>query len=297
MRRIPWFVAWGACLAALLTGCATRSPSSDSRPADAVSIPVDVLLPAGRNLFLFDFAQSRYQRWSMDPACALADTLRGPWADRGWLALAAPGHPFAPVAAAAGPSGHFYLLDRIGRRLALYDGQGQILSSLSLPGELKDRNPERLQLHWTRDGVFTFLDPAQGLAWQFSELRASGNQGEWRLLNRIRLPVGIESCLWEPWFGNPCCRVKSDSGSGRTVCFDRYFNARGGPSEAGPHMAGSVRLSASPQGGSGWKLSIEAGVDCGEGKPPARYCHDAAKGRFFPCPSPDTVTAEPPKGP
>lgn len=295
MKRFLPTLVWGACLAAHLLGCAARAPAPDSLPADSASIPGDVLLPAGRNLFLFDFAQSRYRRWSMDPACGLADSLTGLRADRGWLALASPGHPFAPVAAAAGPSGHFYLLDRPGRRLALYDGQGQILSSLSLPRELKDRNPERLRLHWTRDGVFTFLDPAEGLAWQFSELRTTGNRGEWRLLNRIRLPLGIESCLWEPWLGNPCCRVKSDSGSKRTVCFDRYFNGRSGPPEAGPGTAGDVRLSAHPDGAAGWTFSVEAGGDCGDGKPPVRFCHEPATGRFLPCPAP--VAAEPPPDP
>jgi hypothetical protein len=297
MMRFPPHLAWGACLAALITGCAYKPPSPGSLSGAPASVPVDVLLPAGRNLFLFDFAQGRYQRWRMDPSCDLADTLRGAWADQGWLALAAPGHPFAPVAAAAGPSGHFYLLDRIGRRLALYDGQGQILSSLPLPRELKDRNPERIQLHWNRDGVFTFLDPAEGLAWQFSELRVSGNQVDWRQLNRIRLPVGIESCLWEPWFENPCCRVKSDAGSGATTCFDRYFNVRSGPPEAMPGTVGAVRLSASPEGKSGWVLLVEAGGGCGDGRPPARYCHEPAKSRFRPCPDSERPTVEPSPGP
>lgn len=283
--------------AILLTACAQphRVPSTSAPPVDA-------LLPAGRNLFLFDFTQSRYQRWNLDPPCRLADTLRGPWsAHPNWLTLAAPGAPFAPVKVAGGPNGHFFLLDRIGDRVCLYDTNAQFLSCFPLPRELQDRNPERLQMHWTRDGIFSFLDLPAGMAWQFTEMRGSGGQGDWRLINRLRLPLNLESCLWEPFFPNPCCRAKArnDSvspGNADMVCFDKYFNSRGGgpvagdsssadPYGKGPESGWDRDLEVRPDpAGKGWLLVLTAGRGCGEGTSPARYCFHSEKGRLAPCP-------------
>lgn len=282
-------------LAGLLIGCA---PSRPEPLSPAKQVAVDALLPAGRNLFVFDFARSRYQRWSLADSCGLADTLRGGWAKpANWLALASPGSPFAPVKAAPGPNGHFFLLDRIGRRIGLYDTNAQFLSALPLPRELKDRNPERLELHWTRDGIFTFLDLSEGVAWQYMEVRsqigASGGQGDWRLVNRIRLPVDLESCLWEPFFRNPCCRMKS--GTRGPACFDRYFN----PKEESPSSTESdsssaqepgqsdPRLRALPDGpGMGWSLVVETARGCGGAGTPPAFCFHPDRGLLAPCPSP-----------
>lgn len=287
-------------LAGLLIGCAPSRPHPIS-PAKGVA--VDALLPAGRNLFVFDFARSRYQRWSLADTCGLADTLRGGWSKpANWLSLAFPGSPFAPIKAAPGPNGHFFLLDRIGRRIGLYDTNAQFLSAFPLPQELKDRNPERLELHWTRDGIFTFLDLSEGTAWQYMEVRSqagsSGGQGDWRLVNRIRLPVALETCLWEPFFRNPCCRMKS--GTGGMTCFDRYFNPRGATSSSaesdsgapgGPAVAGpadsEARLRAIPDGrGAGWNLVIGPGPGCGESDPPRAFCFQPDRGVLAPCPAP-----------
>lgn len=286
MNRKP---AW--ILAGLLLGCAPAHRGSPSSP------PVDAFVPSGRNLYVFDFVQSRYQRWPAGETCRLADTLRGAWqAAPNWMSLAAPGAPFAPMRAAAGPPGHVYVLDRAGRRVCHYDTSAQFLSCIPLPQELRDRNPDRLEILWTRYDLFTFLDLAEGSAWQFTETRAAGGQGEWRLLHKIRLPVNLESCLWEPWFRNPCCRLYSRAGetgdSAGTRCFDKYFNVLGGfPEDPSALDSGELRdaatgasLTARPEsGGPGWRMTFDPGRACGEGRP--RICYHTDSRLLQPCPA------------
>lgn len=300
-RHLPWL------LALLLAACASpgiRPPASPSNPV------VDALLPSGRNFLLFDFTQSRYQLWDPGDGCRLADTLKGSWAAQGnWLALAAPGGPFAPVRAASGSQGQFFLLDRIGNRLCAYDTGAQFRSCFPLPRELQDRNPERLQVYRDREGVFTFLDPSEGAAWQFSEMRIAGGQSDWRLINRIRLPVNLEGCLWEPFFRNPCCRVKGrpDAGSPDrlpAVCFDKYFNAEGPfppPEDSSsrgfdPEGAGGWDIQARPEpAGPGWLMVLTAGQGCAGDRKPVRHCFHSDKRILVPCP--DTAEASGPPAP
>lgn len=258
---------------------------------------MDALIPSGHHLLILDLALKRYQRWDLAHPCGLADTLLGDWAAAPhWLSLAAPGTPFQPIRAATGPSGHFYLLDRIGRRLALYDTNAQFLSAFPLPAEIVQRNLEHLQVHWTRDGIFTFLDLSEGSAWQFAEIRTGAGKGDWRLISRIRLPLNLEACLWEPYFRNPCCRVRSGPSSApggrptRTQCFDRYFNPTDSvppgtdstlnlPPPSGFREAG-LRAHPDP-GGPGWIVAMDPGICAG--RPRVGGCFHPEKGRFHRC--------------
>ena len=286
MTRKP---AW--ILAGLLLACAPTHRGGPAAP------PVDALLPSGRSLYVFDFVQSRYQRWPWDGTCRLADTLRGAWhAAPHWMSLAAPGTPFAPMRAVAGPPGHVYVLDRIGRRICHYDTSAQFLSCIPLPQELRDRNPDRLDILWTRHDLFTFQDLAEGAAWQFTETRAAGGQGEWRLLHKIRLPVNLGSCLWEPWFRTPCCRLHSRPGTtgdtAGTRCFDKYFNPLGGfPEDPGAWDSEELRDAATgaswtarpESGGPGWRMTFDPGRACGEGRP--RTCFHTDTRLLHTCPA------------
>lgn len=264
--------------------------------------PLDAVLPAGGSLFLFDFIQGRYQRWPAESACLPADSLQARLADRAaWLAYGSPGTPFAPVRAAAGTNGHLFLLDRLGRRLALYDTNAQFLSSFPLPQELRRRSPEKLEVYRARDGLFTFLDPGDGQAWRFAESRLSGDQGDWRLVQRVRLPVNLEECLWEPFLRNPCCRLRAEGGGASpgkaaTRCFDAYFNPRGSwdsvqvagdsaRSMEGIPVRGWTAEARPRSGGPGWSIRLTAVETCGDGKPAAILCHETAAGTLGPCPS------------
>ncbi|MEO7425712.1 MAG: hypothetical protein ABI036_11030 [Fibrobacteria bacterium] len=248
---------------------------------------MDALLPSGRNLFVFDFSQSRYQKWNlsqgpMDSAgmCRVLDSLNGDWSDsQHWLALPAPSRPFVPMRAIWGASGGFFLLDRAGKRLSLYDTNAQFLSTFPLPQEIRDRNLDRFEVFWTRDGRFSFLDLGEGKVWQYAELRTTGNQGDWRLQNVINLPVGLESCQWEPYFRDPCC-IRG----GKAACFDKYFNPVG-PSRdmgaPGPHPV----IDAAGE----WKLILEGEAACGPREP---ACFLPGKGLYSTCPA-ETDTALP----
>lgn len=215
-------------VAALLAACA--SGPRNSAPAR----PVDAVIPSGKNLFLFDFSQSRYQKWALEP-CRVADTLAKDWAaPASWLAVPAPSQPFTPMQAIWGPSGNFYLLDRAGRRLVQYDSNAQFLSSLPLPREIAKRPLDRLEIFRDVDGVFSFLDLGEGLAWQFEEMAGSGSGGDWRSVNRVRLPLGLSGCVWRPVSQDLCCTgAGSQEGPAQATplsagaCFDKYFNPKG----------------------------------------------------------------------
>ena len=260
---------------------------SSSGAAYGFQVAMDAVLPSGRNLFLFDFTQSRYRKWSLTdgPAdtsglCRILDTLHGDGtAPSGWLALPAPSQPFAPLRAVWGPSGNFYLLDRAGKRLVLYDSSAQFLSSFPLPREIRDRGLDRFEVFWTRDGVFSFLDLGEGAVHQYMELRTPGGQGDWRLRNTIRLPVGLEGCLWEPFLRNPCC-IRGDAR--QPVCFDAYFNPLG-PWPGTRPAAGKKGIRPLPDPGGGWRLILDGGPDCSAAVSPA--CFSPDKGLFYTCPA------------
>ncbi len=269
----------------LLIGCASAPKPAPGE--GSVSVRVDAVLPSGRNLFIFDFAQSRYQKWNLSQGpfdslgmCRILDTLAGGWADAShWLALPSPSRPFAPMQAIWGASGDFYLLDRAGKRLNLYDTNAQFLSSFSLPQEIRERNLDRFEIFWTRNGQFSFLDLGEGKLWQYAELRTTENQGDWRLQNSGILPAGLESCRWEPYYRDPCCLR-----DGKETCFDKYFNPVGPSREAGdagPHP-GMTRTGE-------WKLMLDGGAACGP-RPPACFLPD--KGLYPACP-PETGAAPP----
>lgn len=262
---------------------------------------VDALIPAGNKVFLFDFAQSRYQVWE-DATCGredAGDSLPHRNGFSGWLALSTPGTPFAPTRATLGPNGHFFVLDRLGQRLGLYDTHAQFISSLPLPREIKEKNLERLDVFWTRDGIFTFLDAREGWAWQYTEIPAAGKSGDWRLVNRLRLPVGLESCLWEPYSREPCCRDKGKTGSGAIACFDRYFTSRKpapGSDSLSAAKPGSPaflfstasadsskrfsRVTANPAGG--WTIQLTGDGACSE--PAESVCYQTEAATLEPCP-------------
>jgi hypothetical protein len=262
--------------AALLCSCAPGPKTSSSMAAR----PVDAVLSSGKNLFLFNFAQSRYQKWALEP-CRVADTLKKEWhVSASWLALPAPSLPFTPTQAIWGPSGNFYLLDRTGKRLAQYDSNAQFLSSLPLPREIASRPVDRLEIFRDVDGVFSFLDLGEGLAWQFEEMSGSGGgAGDWRSVNRIRLPLGLEGCLWRPFSRDLCCTGSgSQEGAAQVtplsagVCFDKYFNSKGpwhnpAPGDAGispdrsePALPG-IRAVLS-EGEPGWILALDDYAAC-----------------------------------
>jgi hypothetical protein len=283
--------AWLACATAMLSAApvAKAPAASQAKQAPSGSRRVDAVVPSGRNLFVFDFTQSRYQKWTLSrgPAdslgfCRVLDTLAGNWSEAlHWLALSAPSRPFVPMKAFWGPSGNFFLLDRAGKRLAIYDTSAQFLSSLPLPPEIRDRNLDRFEMFWTLDGQFTFLDLGEGMLWQYAEIR-TGSGGDWRLRNTQRLPMGLETCLWEPYFRAPCC-IKD----GKGVCYDKYFNPVGPwPSASG--AAGILRRAAPTPDGD-WRLILDGGRACGS-RTPACYLPD--KSAFSTCPA-DPAPAPP----
>lgn len=257
-----------ACLAACVPPPA-RTGSGRPRA------PIDALVPSGRSLFAFDFARARYQKapLSLGPSdsggvCRLLDSVRAgfPAPDR-WLALASPIRPFAPMQAAWGPSGDFFLLDRAGPRLELYDSNAQYLSGIPLPPEIRGRNLDAFQVFWTRDGSFSFVDLGEGVVRQYAELRAYSDQGDWRLRNTLRLPVGTGACVWEPYLRNPCCL----SAGGPPTCFDAYFNPVGPwtPDRPASGSAGpGVKPRPSPDG-NGWTTELDGGPACAA--PPACF--------------------------
>ncbi|GEM_PF-2752882 len=316
MKRMPRMKSFSGCLASsywiavyVLAACAPMPPpqptadlhatvpsiaSNGMAPTKGAAATVDALLPSGHNLFLFDFAQSRFQKWTLAQGpldtlgvCRILDTLKTEWAAPShWFALPAPSQPFSPMRAFWGPSGNFFLLDRAGKRLSLYDSSAQFLSSSPLPREIRDGNLDRFEVFWTRDGLFSFLDLGEGTVRQYSELRTPGGQGDWRLRNTIRLPVGLETCLWEPYFRNPCC-IRGDAArsSGQGVCFDNYFNPIG-PWPGGSAVPG---LRPVPSRVSGWKLMLEGGPACAP-QTPCPACFSPDKGLYSTCPA-ETDTA------
>lgn len=270
------YLAWTAvCLAACVP------PPARPAAGEGPRAPIDALQPTGRSLFAFDFARQRYQKIALSQgpgdtlgACRMLDSVKAGFPDPGrWLALPSPSRPFAPMQAAWGPSGDFFLLDRAGSRLELYDSNAQFLSGVPLPPEIRGRNLDDFQIFWTRDGSFSFLDLGEGVVRQYAELRAYSDQGDWRLRNTIRLPVGTGACVWEPYVRNPCCL----SADGPPACFDAYFN-RVGPWV--PRPGGGPGLAPRPSAdGRDWLLELGGGPACAS----APACFVPGKG-FSACP-------------
>jgi hypothetical protein len=260
-----------------------RPAGGPARPAGAPEprAPIDALQPVGRSLFAFDFARARYQKAALSSgpvdslgACLLLDSIQAgfPASDR-WLALASPMRPFAPMRSAWGPSGDFFLLDRAGPRLELYDSNAQFLSGVPLPPEIRGRNLESFQIFWTRDGSFSFVDLGEGVVRQYAELRSYSDQGDWRLRNTIRLPVGTGACVWEPYARNPCCL----SAQGPATCFDAYFNKVGPWTPSASRGAGVEPRPT--RDGRDWSLQVNGGPACAA----APACFEPGKG-FSACP-------------
>jgi hypothetical protein len=252
-----------AGIALCLAACA---PAPAHSPAGGIPRPsADAWLPAGRALFAFDFARARVQKASLARgpedtlgSCRLLDSARAGFPHpEGWLALPAPIRPFAPMQAAWGPSGDFFLLDRAGPRLMLYDSNAQFLSGVGLPPEIRGRNLDAFQVFRSRDGSFLFVDLGEGVVRQYAELRSYSDQGDWRLRNTVRLPVGTGACVWEPFLRNPCCL----SAGGPPVCFDAYFNPMGRWAPPGPDAGPGFRALPSADGLE-WQIALVGGPGC-----------------------------------
>lgn len=163
--------------------------------------------------------------------------------------------------------------------MGLYDTNAQFLSTFPLPQEMRERNLDRFEVHWTRDGQFSFLDLGEGKAWQYSEFRDQVGQGTWRLRNTVDLPMGLKSCLWEPFFRDPCCFRESAGREGapaQPVCFDKYFNSTNRPpAPSGRYGPGAISE------GSEWLLILDGGTAC-DSRP--GVCFSLDKGVFSTCP-------------
>lgn len=214
------------CAALYLGGC-----GSTYFARSAKTQVVDQILPSGDQVFLFDFNQSRFQKVSQSSLHALqTDSIFSSLGIQNkWLAIPTPGEPFLPIKAVWGRNGNFFLLDLSQKRLCQYDTAGQIISTFSLPPEIQKQNLDRMEIFWTRDGMFSFLDLHLGIAWQYSERRLTSGGSDWQLRNTLHLPINLESCLWEPFLKNPCCHKKQLQAENNfsTQCFDGYFNSLG----------------------------------------------------------------------
>jgi hypothetical protein len=232
------------------------------------TLHAEAVLATGKYFFLFDFSHSRYQKWPLPagnatqpegnakPSCAIIDTLQGNWSHPSrWLALPAATQPFQPIQAISGPNGSFFLLDRASKRLALYDTNAQFVSSIPLPQEIRNRNLNKIEIYWTRDGLFSFLDLHEAKVWKYSELRSSGGSGAWQLRFTLNLPLGINACLWEPYFKHPVCLRK---GSGPMI-FDDYFNL----AHSKLSSPAGVGILAMPEPeGTGWRIYVPPNATC-----------------------------------
>ena len=286
MRRNPYIHVYSLGLTAfLLLACA--GPNPPIRQAPEASTQADAVLPTGKNLFVFDFAHSRFQKWPLPDgdsahACRIVDTLRGAWSvPSHWFALSTPAQPFQASQAIWGPNGNFFLLDRVGKRLVLYDTSAQFLSAFPLPQEIRDRNLNRIEIHWTRDGMFSFLDLAEAKVWKYAEQRSTGGSGDWQLRYTFNLPVGLETCLWEPYTKHPVCLRRGSS----ALVFDEYFNPTGGGMELRP-MDGMYPVLT--PGGRSWRLEFDPGETCGTGP---GYSYSPEGGEFFTVPVTVDTTA------
>jgi hypothetical protein len=270
MRKV---FALGLAVVCLSCTGPIRDTPKDLNHADAV-------LVSGKSLFVFDFGHSRFQKWPIPDrngshACGLIDTLTSDWsAPSHWLALASPVQPFQPSQAISGPNGHFFLLDRGSKRLALYDTNAQFLSGFPLPPEIRDRNLNRVDVFWTRDGLFSFIDRDEGRVWKYTELRSQGGTGDWQLRYTLKLSLGLDACLWEPYFKSPRCLSKS---TGITF-FDDYFNATADSLNTLAIVGIKVLPSADK---TGWNYFIPNEKRCGTG---LGFIFSADFGGFYPLP-------------
>jgi hypothetical protein len=272
-KGLPLLMVIAACLAA----CA--SPSIRGDAAARRRAPVDALLPAGRSFYAFDFTRARYRKLPFAEGggsagvCRLLDSLSVTPGEDAWLALPSPSRPFSPMQAAWGPAGNFFLLDRVGARLELYDTNAQFLSGAPLPPDLRGRNLDGFQVFYGRDGTFWFVNRDEGVARQYAELRAFVDQGDWRLRNSVRLPVGSGACLWEPFLPAPCCLA-----SGGAICFDAYFNPAG-PWKPGARGRSGLDVFPAP-GGREWIVELDGGPGCSS----APICYSPGRGLLSACP-------------
>ena len=182
-RNIPWI------LVALLSACAPSRKQAPSgrrsrgcahalRPSPSCPRPRAGTVPAVES------------HGSLPPG---RDPWRGDWAAAtNWLTLATPGTPFQPIRPLRVPAG-------ISTCSIASAAAWRCTTPMpsSCPPSLCRRNSSTatssiLQVQWTRDGIFTFLDLSEGIAWQYSEIRVGVGQGDWRLINRIRLPLNLE---------------------------------------------------------------------------------------------------------
>ncbi len=258
----------------------------------------EAVLASGKYFFIFDFTHSRYQKWPILDgnlnlpegsvnvpegnsalACGILDSLQGNWSNAiHWLALPAATQPFQPIRAISGPNGNFFLLDRASKRLALYDTNAQFVSGIPLPPDIRDRNLNNIEVYWTRDGLFSFLDRTEAKVWKFSELRTAGGSGDWQLRYALNLSLGMDACLWEPYFKHPVCLRKGSS----PIVFDDYFS----PSNQKFILPSRGGIQARPEpDGTNWGLVFHPDSACATH---STYFYSPIAGGFFPDSIPQT---------
>ncbi len=258
------------------SGCASHLPNQSAQKKD--QFLADDIIPSGRSLFLFDFVKSQYRKWPMPIPPLIASPT---------YAIAAPNPSFKAMAVLAGPNGDFFLLDRVGRTLALFDTNAQFLGVSALPVEMRNRNLERLEIFWNSDGQFSFLDLGEGRVYQYANIRSLGSSDEWQLRNTVILPMGIRTCYWEPYFKNPHCLV---AGKG-WIDFDRYFNSslRPDPIQSSNLAPDSPSIQNNQSLRAGFSLHSDSRLFFPTLNPSLKFYLDLKEGGFYSVIS-DTIT-------
>ncbi len=153
---------------------------------------------------MFRFGSLRYLRLPAKVENWNEKTLN---AQEGWLEIASPGGSFRPVQAVMGMHGHFYLVDGAQGRLCLYDTAAQLLSIFPLPTAILPATPGRTAVFRAADGAFTFMDYMTGEANQFADRQGSEGGTDWILRNRVKLPLGIRSCIQDAKASGIACAI------------------------------------------------------------------------------------------
>ena len=192
--------------------------NSDNSVPSSKTSPLQAIVPSRNNLFLFNLNSLHYQKWNLNQ---LPDSpfmqLKKP---ENWLALATPAFPFFAQQVIAGPSGNFFVFDKLGKRICQYDTDAQLLSCLELPKEVRNLNLEDLRIYWSESGM-AFLHYAQGLVWQYSLFQTSTQNEEWQLRNTLKIPLGLSQCFYlKDEHLYRCTR------GDKAIDFDFYFNVK-----------------------------------------------------------------------
>jgi len=153
---------------------------------------VDAVIQKENQIHLFNYTKWTHKALYLNQTNGNAKTATV--IESKWEHLVRPHYRFAPKQIVHGQTNNYLVWESEGQRIWQLDSGLQILSSIALPEDFKEKAMQDIQFSYGKDHKFNFINLQNGKVKQYIE---SG--GKLQFYREIKIPIGFQRCMPIKW--------------------------------------------------------------------------------------------------